>query len=61
MCTQINKRWACGHTGFYTVKICENLFKSCKGTTAKHEIVDDPVKCGDCHRKETLPDPLVAK
>lgn len=61
MCTQVDKRWTCGHIGYYTVKRCEWLFKGCKGTTAHHEIIEEPVRCGDCQRRETLPKPFVAR
>lgn len=61
MCTQVDKQWVCGHVGYYKIKWCSRLFKGCKGTPAQHEIVKDREKCGDCKRRETLPNPLVSK
>ncbi|KAK0385223.1 hypothetical protein NLU13_7700 [Sarocladium strictum] len=61
MCTQVDKQWACGHTGFFMIKFCDNLFKGCKGTSATHEIVTDKDRCGDCHRRDSLPEPLESK
>lgn len=61
MCTQVDKRWVCGHVGYFRIKRCDRLFKGCKGTTAKHEIIDVPEVCGDCERRQTLPKPRTAK
>ncbi|KFH41193.1 hypothetical protein ACRE_080990 [Hapsidospora chrysogenum ATCC 11550] len=61
MCTQVDKRWACGHVGYFQIKYCERLFKGCKGTTAHHEILEEPELCSDCLRRKTLPNPLVSK
>lgn len=61
MCTQVDKRWACGHTGYVRIKFCDKLFKGCKGTSAVHEIEEDKDKCGDCQRRESLPEPFEAR
>lgn len=61
MCTQVDKRWACGHVGFYRIKWCEQIFKTCKGTTEKHDIIDEKEECSDCERRRTLPKPLVSR
>ncbi|PHH86050.1 hypothetical protein CDD83_10825 [Cordyceps sp. RAO-2017] len=61
MCTQVDKRWACGHVGYFQIKWCERIFKGCKGTSAQHEIIDEPEECGDCKRRYTLPKPFTAK
>lgn len=51
MCTQVDKKWACGHIVFYRIIWCERQFKGCKGTSAHHDVVDEPDKCGDCKRR----------
>ncbi|KAF4504896.1 hypothetical protein G6O67_008289 [Ophiocordyceps sinensis] len=61
MCTQVDKRWACGHVGYYSIKWCEQLFKGCKGTSAKHEIIEEMAVCSDCKRRFTLPKGLKLK
>lgn len=61
MCTQVDKKWACGHVGYFRLKQCEFLFKGCKGTSAKHDIVLEAGLCSDCQRRETLPKEYVAK
>lgn len=61
MCTQVDKRWACGHIGYFRIDRCDELFKGCKGTRAQHDIVDEPSVCSDCLRRENLPKPLVSK
>lgn len=61
MCTQIDKQWACGHIGYYKIRFCEKLFKGCKGTSHEHEIIYEADKCGDCERRESLPNPLESK
>lgn len=61
MCTQVDKKWACGHVGYFSVKLCDKLFKGCKGTSAKHDIIEEPGLCSDCQRRETLPKPRVSK
>ena len=60
MCTQIDKQWICGHIGYFKVQRCERLFKGCKGTTAKHDVVYVTELCGDCQRRATLPKPRPA-
>lgn len=61
MCTQVDKRWACGHIGYYRIKWCDQMFKDCKGTSAEHEVIDEAKVCGDCLRRQTLPKPHIAK
>ena len=61
MCTQVDKKWACGHIGYYAVDMCDQLFKGCKGTSAKHRVIEEPVVCGDCERLKALPKPHVCK
>lgn len=61
MCTQVDKQWKCGHISYFNVKTCPKLFKGCKGTSAKHDIVMDPTDCSDCERIKTLPKPFEAK
>lgn len=61
MCTQVDKKWACGHIGYHRIRWCDRLFKGCKGTSSQHELVNDPEKCDDCHRRENLPKPFTAR
>lgn len=61
MCIQVDKRWACGHIGYFRIDWCERLFKGCKGISAHHDIIDVAEECGDCKRRFTLPKPLVSK
>jgi hypothetical protein len=61
MCTQVDKRWSCGHIGYFHIKFCDRLFKGCKGTSAVHEFVDVDEMCSDCERRDTLPEPLESK
>ncbi|KOS23019.1 hypothetical protein ESCO_003805 [Escovopsis weberi] len=61
MCMQVDKQWACGHVGFSHILWCEQLFKSCKGTSAKHHILFEPGECDDCQRRRNLPKPWKAK
>ena len=51
MCIQVDKRWKCGHIGFFTVKWCPSVGKGCKGTAAEHEVVKVGEKCGDCEAR----------
>ncbi|RCI09981.1 hypothetical protein L249_8653 [Ophiocordyceps polyrhachis-furcata BCC 54312] len=55
MCTQVDKRWACGHIGFFHIKWCRKQFKGCKGPSAQHETVDDNEECSDCKRRFAVP------
>lgn len=61
MCIQVDKRWKCGHIGFFKIKWCEKAFNGCKGTPAHHDIVEDDQRCGDCERRDSLPEPLVSR
>lgn len=61
MCIQVDKRWTCGHIGYFKIIWCKMIFKTCKGTSATHEVIDVAEVCDDCERRITLPEPHVAK
>jgi hypothetical protein len=54
----MDKKWSCGHIGYYQIRVCDKLFKGCRGTKPEHEMVDDPEKCGDCQRRDAVPKPF---
>lgn len=61
MCTQVDKKWACGHYSFFKINFCKELFKGCKGTSSVHDTVTSDEICSDCERRESLPEPYEAR
>jgi hypothetical protein len=46
MCTQIDKKWDCGHYGFHNMLWCHQ--EGCRGPSPVHKVVRATGICGLC-------------
>jgi hypothetical protein len=54
-CTQVDKQWECGHTGFHNIKWCHQA--GCRGPSPKHDMVAIAGLCIDCYNRSRDPNP----